>query len=268
MHLGIIGYGSIARALIARLPADTVSRITVLVRTPHTDQVHAPDHTQFVTTCDAVLAAGPDMVVECAGHGAVSAYAVQVLDCGIDLIVASVGALAEDALYDRIQGAAATSGAKMILPTGAIGGLDLLSVLAADGPVDVTYTGTKPPAAWKGSPAEAAIKLDDITDRCVFFTGTGREAAIAYPKNANVVAALALAGAGFDQMTVSLVADPQAKANVHAYRVSSPACRYEIAIENVATPGNAKTSLTTVLSIRAEVLKCAAEIKRIAKAKV
>ena len=87
----------------------------------------------------------------------------------------------------------------------------------------------------------------------VLFRGTGRAAALAYPKNANVVAALAIAGAGFDDMSVTLVADPQAKHNTHAYTVTSLSCSYQIQVENAPTQGNARTSMTTVISILKDV---------------
>ncbi|MEM7614725.1 MAG: aspartate dehydrogenase domain-containing protein, partial [Pseudomonadota bacterium] len=104
-----------------------------------------------------------------------------------------------------------------------------------------------------GSPAEAAIDLGGLREATTFFCGTGREAALAYPKNANVVAALALAGAGFDRMRVELVADPQATANQHSYRVDAPDCQYSMAIEAKGSAANARTSVTTVLSILQEI---------------
>jgi aspartate dehydrogenase len=252
VHLGLIGYGSIAQALIARLPKGQVTEVTVLVRTAA--QASQP-RIRFVTTRDALLDAEPVLVVECAGHGALHDHAEAILDNGTDLIAASVGAFADDALLTRVRAAADRTGAQLILPTGAIGGLDLLEVLAGDGPVEVRYTGTKPPAAWKGSAAEGMVALDALADAVPFYRGTARAAAADFPKNANVVAALALAGGGFDRMMVDLIADPAATGNTHSYRVTSPACTYAMQIENAPSAGNAATSLTTVLSIRAEIMK-------------
>jgi len=254
VHLGLIGYGSIARALIARLPKAQITDVTVLVRegTPLPQQA---SRIRFVTTVEALLDAGPVLVVECAGHGAVRDHAVAILENGTDLLVASVGAFTDDAFYGVVQAAAQAGSADLILPTGAIGGLDLLAVLAGDGPVQVRYTGTKPPSAWAGSAAEALVNLGSLDAPAVFFTGTARRTAADFPKNANVVAALALAGGGFDRMTVALVADPKVSGNTHSYEVISPVCTYRITIENAPSDGNAATSLTTVLSIRAEIMK-------------
>ena len=260
MHLGLIGYGNIATGLIAYLEDSRVSRITILVR-PGSDAQdrHASTHREkappvrFVDSVDDLIAAQPDLVVECAGHGAVAAYGPAILGAGHDLVIASLGALADAQLHARIETSAEAGQARMILPSGAIGGLDLLRAIARAGRVDVTYRGIKPPRAWKGSPAETVVDLDRLAEPATFFSGTGRQAALTYPKNANVVAALALAGAGFDDMRVELVADPAAASNQHTYSVASPVCSYSMAIEAQGSAGNARTSVTTVLSILQEI---------------
>lgn len=269
MHLGLIGYGTIARSLIGMLDVSKVPGVTVLVRASSFENVRkeTPPTTTgpavtFVTSLDALLETCPAIIVECAGHSAVQTFAAPILRHGTDLILASVGSLANEELYGRMTWASREGGAHLTIPAGAIGGLDLLRALATSDTPDVTYRGTKPPGAWKGSPAENAIDLEAIADRTVFFSGTGREAAMAYPKNANVVAAIALAGAGFDRMKVELVADPDATANTHAYEVSSPMCSYSIQIENAPLPGNARTSMTTVASLLVEVLQKCSDTER------
>lgn len=257
MHLGLIGYGSIGRALVALLTVEDASKITVLVRstalgTPNVTTSGIP--IEFVTSLTDLLKDEPLVVVECAGHTAVATYAQAILEAGTDLIVASVGAFADADLHDGVIAAAKASGAKLILPIGAIGGLDLLQVLATHGDVDVTYRGIKPPRAWKGSHADKITDLDALTEPLTFFQGSGREAALSYPKNANVVAALALSGAGFDTLKVTLIADPSATTNTHAFEVTSPLCRYTIEIANMATADNPRTSMTTVASLQKLVL--------------
>jgi aspartate dehydrogenase len=257
MHLGLIGYGSIGRALVALLTVEDVTKITVLVRST---ALNAPEFSasgipiQFVTSLTDLLKNEPLVVVECAGHTAIATYAQAILEAGTDLIVASVGAFADADLHDIVNATTKAGGAKLILPTGAIGGLDLLQVLATHGDVDVTYRGVKPPQAWKGSQAETITDLDALTEPLTFFQGSGREAALSYPKNANVVAALALSGAGFDTMKVALIADPSATTNTHAFEVTSPLCRYTIEIANTATADNPRTSMTTVASLQKLVL--------------
>lgn len=260
MHLGVIGYGSIATSLMELLSPDTVSQVTVLLKaeSPALKRIQAAGNSQTpaiqaVTSFEDLRAAHPDLIVECAGHGAVAAHVPALLRAGHDVIIASVGALADRLLNSEISRARAVKNARIILPSGAIGGLDILRALSQHGDIDLTYQGVKPPSAWKGSPADAYLDHDALTEPVTFFTGTGREAALTFPKNANVVAALALAGGGFDRMTVELIADPKATSNQHSYTVRSPLCSYSMIIQGVATAGNARTSATTVLSLLQEI---------------
>ena len=248
MHLGIIGHGAIAHGLLAQLPPG-LARVTVLTRTP---PARAKDGLAVTTDAGTFAAARPDLVVECAGQEAVRAHVPGLWAQGVDVLIASIGALADADLHATLTKASDTGG-RLILPHGAIGGLDLLATLAQAGDLQVSYPGTNPPAAWRGSPAETLVDLGGMTGPTVLFSGTARDTALRFPKKANVVAALALAGAGFDATRAELVADPQATTNRHAYTVASPLARYTVEIEGAATPGNARTSASTVWSLLREV---------------
>ena len=250
LRVGLIGYGSIGAALAQEIVEDPLLdgiALTVLVR-PGRDM---PLPTVHDTA--ALVAARPDLVIECAGHGAVGALVPDCLAAGIDTVVASIGALADTALHERLIATARDSGARLILPAGAIGGIDLLAALRPSDISSVTYEGRKPPAAWAGSPAEQACDLTRLTSATVFFEGSAREAALAYPKNANVAATLALAGTGFDDTRVQLIADPAAAGNTHSYTVTSGGADYRIEIIGKPSPRNPRTSMATVYSLWREV---------------
>lgn len=254
MRLGVIGYGAVARALLARLDAVPVAEAVVLVRGGGPlDGAGVPRPSRAVSTLDALLAAGPDLIVECAGHAAVAEHAEATLLAGVSLVPLSLGAFADPRLLDRVRAAAAGGGARLIRPSGAIAGIDLIEALALEGEVRVAYTGTKPPRAWRGTAAEHRLDLSALTAPAAFFSGPSREAATLYPKSTNVVAALALAGPGFGNVSVTLVADPGATGNRHAYTVTAASCRATFAIESAAAAGNPRTSLTTVHSLLREI---------------
>lgn len=268
-HPAIIGFGAIGQGLLSLLaeqPEGPV-RITILVRPGKEAKARETAGALFpgpglevVTAPDALLARAPDVVVECAGHGAVDAHGAAVLGAGTDLIVASVGSLADDAMLERLREAARTGGAQLTVPAGAIGGIDALAAARLSGIGAVTYTGRKPPAAWAGSPAEDAVDLGALREETVFFEGTAREAARAYPKNANVAATLALAGIGMDRTRVRLVADPAARENTHEYRVRANAVDYSVRLAGKPSPLNPRTSQLTVLSLARAVLNRSAAI--------
>lgn len=256
MHLGLIGYGNIATSLVDLLAADSAlcpSDLTVLVR-PGKAVSLRPGIAATVVDCAAdLIARRPDLVVECAGHSGVADHVPAVLEAGIDVVLVSIGALANADLDRRLRAAARSGGARLILTAGAVGGIDLLAALGAAGDLSVRYRGTKPPRAWAGTPAESACDLDGMTKPAVFFSGTARQAARDYPRNANVAATLALAGAGFDETRVELAADPGAGGNMHAYDVTSPHAEFRVEIRANPSAGNAKTSVSTVYSVLREI---------------
>lgn len=261
MHLGLIGYGSIGNELLGLIKGLPVERITILVREGRENVARdrllsahpgLEGRAAILSDGDAFLVARPDFVIEAAGHEAVCANAEKVLAAGIDLVLVSVGALADEALHRRLRDTAARSGARLILPSGAIGGIDLLAALAPAGDLKVRYFGAKPPQAWAGTPAAQTTDLEALAHAEQIFHGTAREAATAYPRNANVAATLALAGAGFDATEVTLTADPAAQGNSHRYEVVSPLATVSVEISNRATGSNARTSLATVYSVLRE----------------
>jgi len=265
MKLGMIGFGNISTTLLGLLSEnlnEPLESLTVVRLPEFSDSVQDVFETQFsdvarqfsvVTSAEELLAQRPDLVVECAGHAAVVAHVTPVLRAGTDTIIVSIGALADAKLEAMVREAAVEGGARLILPAGAIGGIDLLSALRPAGGLEVQYRGTKPPNAWSGTPAEDLLDLDALTEKAVFFSGTAREAATAFPKNANVAATLALAGAGFEATQAELIADPAAAGNIHEYSVTSPLTRYTLRIENQPSAGNAKTSVSTVYSVLREI---------------
>jgi aspartate dehydrogenase len=234
----------------AKVLPNQLDLVGALVRPGRTAEMgkHFPD-LAIVESLDALRALSPDIVVEAAGQGAVTAYGEALLLAGIDLIVVSVGALAEPGLFERLQAAAREGCARIVLPAGAVGGIDALSAMRLGGLRDLRYRGIKPPLAWRGSPAESQVDLDRLDRRTVLFEGSARAAALAFPQNANVAATIALAGLGFDATRVELVADPAARHNLHEIEAEGVTGKLHLRIEGLASSSNPKTSALTALSV-------------------
>lgn len=177
-------------------------------------------------------------------------FGEQVLRAGIDLMVISTGALADDAVRSRLTAAAEMTGRHLFLPSGAIAGIDGLTAHRIGGLKSVRYTSTKPPLAWKGTPADGAFDLDAIKQATVIFTGTAAEAARQYPKNANLAATVALAGLGMEKTEIQLVADPAVAPN-NVGRIDAEGAYGSLTVEcrGIPAPENPKTSATTALSL-------------------
>lgn len=250
--VGLIGYGGIAQDVLAALreAGDGVKVVGALCRPGRAAKARAVlANIDIVESLDELLAPKPAVVAEVAGQGAVAEYGPDVLRRGFDLLVISIGALADKALLERLKAAAREGNSRILLPAGAIGGLDAIGAMCVGGLSLVRYRSRKPPAAWRGSPAEKVADLDKLTARTVLYRGNAGEAALRYPQNANVAAAVALAGLGFEATEVELVADPDAPGNVHEIEAEGSAGRFTIQLQGKPSRTNPKTSALAALSV-------------------
>jgi aspartate dehydrogenase len=250
--VGLIGYGGIARDVVAALreSGSGVSIAAALCRPGRTEQARAAlPGIAIVDSLGDLLARNPKVVAEVAGQQAVSEHGPEVLRKGFDLLVISIGALAEPQLLERLKAAAVEGKSRLLLPAGAIGGIDAIAAMRVGGLNTVRYRSRKPPAAWRGSPAEKVADLDKLTARTVLYRGHAGEAALRYPQNANVAAAVALAGLGFEKTEVELVADPEAPGNVHEIEAEGAAGKFAISLQGRPSKTNPKTSMLAALSV-------------------
>ncbi len=191
----------------------------------------------------------PDLVVEAAGRAAVAQWAPAALAAAPELIVTSTSAFCDDALMARLVAEAERCGSRILVPSGAIGGIDALASASVLGLEEVVHQVVKPPQAWRNTAAERHLALDALQVRTVFFSGTAREAAAAYPQNANATVVTSLAAIGLDYTRVELVADPAATVNGHRIVASGAFGRMEIVLENQPLATNPKSSELTALCL-------------------
>jgi aspartate dehydrogenase len=248
--VALIGFGAIGRELARLLEAQGVQITAVLLRR---QSENAPANA--VQTLEAMIKTRPGLVIECASHEAVIMYGAAVLEAGVDLIISSVGALADDRLQSRLEAATRATGARLIIPSGAIGALDALKSAALVGLDRVTYTSRKPARAWLGTAAQRLLDLESLTEATTFYSGSARAACLDYPQNANVAAAVALSGLGFDGTEVSLIADPVAVENTHCIVAEGEFGRLELTMANRPLLANPKTSAITPASLARVILE-------------
>ncbi len=251
----LIGYGAIGQYVYRHLAQTSHSRVAqVLCRQGRQTEVRRllGEGVSCVTD-EASMIDSIELVVECAGHSAVHQHLPALLASGRDVISVSGGAMADVELEQRLRQSALSGGSQLKLLSGAIGSLDALSAASVGGLDKVVYRGRKPPQGWKGSAAEQRLDLDALSAAEVFFKGTARQAALVFPKNANVAAAVALAGIGLDNTMVELVADPFMKANRHEVEAAGTFGCLNFAIEGNPLPGNPRSSALTAMSIVREI---------------
>ncbi|MDP6352398.1 MAG: aspartate dehydrogenase [Alphaproteobacteria bacterium] len=249
--VAVAGLGAIGMAVARRLDEGVPGlRLTAVSAR---DQNRARDRVGDFRDPPAVAAAAAlaeygAVVVECAPAAVFETIAEPALRAGRILVPASVGALlARPDLIDL----ASASGGRILVPTGALLGLDAVRA-AAEGTIErVTMITRKPPASLAGAPylVEHGIRLDDLRAPLKVFDGSARDGARGFPANVNVAAALSLAGVGPDQTRLEIWADPALSRNTHDIVVDADSARLTMTIENVPSADNPRTGRITALSV-------------------
>lgn len=193
---------------------------------------------------DEFLQSGIDVVVECANREVVLQYAPRMITKK-NLLIFSIGAFVDPNFYSELQQMASENMRKLILPSGAIGGLDVIKAAKLSGGLEeVTITTRKP---------SSSLTEVEMTEKTVIFNGRATDAIHKFPKNVNVAIILSLVGLGTDETKVQVIADPSIDKNKHTIYVRGDFGACTVEIENLAMPSNPKTSYLTGLSILASI---------------
>ena len=193
------------------------------------------------------LADVADLVIECAPSRLLRSIVSPFVGSGKTAVVLSAGALLDN--EDLIE-LAKQHGGQIVVPTGALIGLDAVTAAAVGTIHSVRMVTRKPVAGLNGAPyiVENKIDIERITEPLRIFEGTAREAAKGFPANLNVAVALSLAGVGPDRTRLEIWADPALTRNVHRVEVDSDSARFSMSIENIPSE-NPKTGRITALSV-------------------
>ena len=200
-----------------------------------------------------------DLAVECAPAEVLEKICTPMLTAGKRVMVLSSGALLP---RPHLIELARQHGGQIIVPTGALLGLDAVSAAAEGAIHSVRMTTRKPPRGLAGAAylVKNGISVEGLNTAKRVFAGTAREAAAGFPENVNVAAALSLAGIGPDRTTIEIWADPAVTRNCHSIEVDSDSARFSFSIENVPSE-NPKTGRITALSVIAALRKLNAPLR-------
>ena len=252
MRLAIIGCGSIGSEL-----AEAADGMAEVKRIYLTDQKGTASNA-LASKLKKAVAVGSiepelyhcDLVIEAASQAAAREFIPKVVGRGVDIMIMSVGALADDEYRDSVYDTARNTGARILVPSGAVCGTDGLSS-AAVGRIDrVELITTKNSEGLLGIPYLDDMKIDisKIREPTVIYKGTAREAVKLFPKNVNVAATVSIMGVGFDRTDVTIVIDPDTNANSHEIIVKGEFGNIISKTCNVPYNNNPSTSHLAALS--------------------
>lgn len=239
LEVTVVGAGAIGSTVARALAAGEVAGARlrgVVVRRPET----AEQHGLAAVSLDEALAGG-DLLVECAGVAAVADLGPRAIAAGNDVLITSVGALADTELRALLLGGPG----QLSVTSGAIGGLDLLTAASRAGGLDsIRLTTAKAPATVVQPWMDARLRerVLDATEAVEAFSGTVAEAIERFPASLNVAVALAHATGMWDAVTVTMVADPRAELTTHRIEARGRAGEYDFTIRNRPHPDNPATS--------------------------
>jgi aspartate dehydrogenase len=255
MKIGIIGAGAIGNFLIKALKSDSAFELVALAEIDDARGKIVLAESGYDESILKPLEDFPsdtEVFIEAASGAIATVVARYALEKGKIAIVASIGGLGD---LDEYRSIAERTGGKLLLPSGAIAGLDALKAIPPESITSVTLTSNKPSKTLADTPYLKAhgINTLEYTEPTCVFSGTAREAAKAFPKSANVGAALALASIGLDRTKVEVWADPAGDRNRHTIRVESGHGMLIMAVSNVPFEENPRTSRLAAYSILATV---------------
>lgn len=246
--LGAVGF-EVARRLAAGLDNLVLSAVSARDRDAARARMAAVDAGVPVLPAEG-LAEVADVVVECAPASVFNTIAEPALRAGRVLVPISVAALME---HLHLVEVARRSGARILVPSGALLGLDAVRAAAEGRIQSVRMITRKPPGGLAGAPYLQAKGIDvgGLSEPLRVFSGSAREGAAGFPANLNVAAALGLAGIGLDRTELEIWADPGVTRNCHRIVVEADSARFELSIENIPTDANPRTGRLVANSVLA-----------------
>lgn len=248
MKIGMIGTGAIGTFLLEKINKEMVipgAHISAIFderrkSTLTLETLSNKYNTNRYNDLESFLSSSINIVVECANIQVVKKYAGKIIR-EKDLFLISVGALADMNLTKNLQMLTKQHERKIYLPSGAIGGLDILRAANVLNGIETVKLTTRKPSH--------ALGHENLEKAKTIFQGSAQEAIDNFPKNANIAVIISLAGIGVDQTKVEIIADPMIQKNVHQLRAAGDFGKLTLELENNASPTNPKTSYLTALSI-------------------
>lgn len=241
MRIGLIGAGALAAYLLEKESTYNYVIHSVFVRDAQKyERLAETNDITLYTDFDAFLQSDIDLVVEVAGGEAAAMYGKRTVTKK-DMLIISIGAFVDETFAADIEQIAQENQHQIYLPSGAIGGLDIIQNAKDTNELAEVMIATRKPAH--------SLVAEALTAEKIVFDGVAKDAIEKFPKNVNIAIALSLAGIGVDYTRVQIIADPFVTTNQHEITAKGPFGSVTIQLENEPLPSNPKSSFITAMSI-------------------
>ena len=233
MKIGIIGCGYIGSMIAENFKKDVLACYDR--NTERMDKLSHIVNRDIKCSFEEILKMDLDLVVESASIDAVKNLVPDLLKSGKDVMIMSVGALADHELFSTLKKIASENECRIYIPHGAVGGLDAIRSASLQGIEKIVLTTRKNPEA---------LGMSVLKEKTVF-EGYASEAIKKFPKNINVSVALSLASE--KEVYVKIIADPSIETNIHEIYVKGAFGKMNLIFENLPSE-NKRTSILAALS--------------------
>ncbi len=253
MRVGLLGCGAIGSTiagavLSGELPETEICSIVTASRQPSYAKLLGA---KWSTRVHDFQDTKPDVILEAASQAALLRHAHDCVRFSKRFVLMSVGAFGDSSFREGLISTARAHTCEIIVPSGAIGGLDILRAARCNGALSsVNMTIAKNPRALMGAPylAEHQIDLTKVQSRQIVFKGPASEAVLAFPQNVNIAAAVSLAGIGFDRTNLCIVADPALERTTITLEANGAFGNFSLSLVNTPHPSTPKTSYLACLA--------------------
>jgi len=252
LKIGIIGCGAIGSGIARAVHKGIHPRAKLSAvydsdpsRARHLSHALSDPSLSVASLADVLICS--DLVVEAVNSAKTHELLLTVLHHKRHLLVMSVGQVL---LHPEVIEAARTAGVSLLIPSGAVAGIDAIKAAALDGIDELVLTTYKPPQGLAGAPFILTnhIALDHIRDETILFDGNVSEAIEAFPQNINVAATLALATGCRDRLRIRVITGPHLTHNRHEVTARGRFGEIMTVTNNIPSPDNPKTSFLAILS--------------------
>ena len=252
LKIGILGCGAIG-AGIAKSTTKELEGLCQLAGLFDSDPQQAKELADSISQPSIIcysyddLLNSCDLIVEAVSSDDTNNLIKKALEAGKHILVMSVGKVL---LHPELIALAEKNNKSLLIPSGAIAGIDALKAASLTPIEEITLTTRKPPSGLKGIPylSERGMDLDSITEETVLFEGSVAEAVQHFPRNINVAATLALATNSQSKLKIRIITSPDFKNNSHEIHATGAFGKISTITENKVSPENPRTSYLAVLS--------------------